>query len=138
MEAPMKTLQKRKSGLDKKFQKVSRTPASFAFFVAIHDFIEYIELDTFLAGGLSQRIKTNKELNIPNKYDHLRMIYQGVEDTHPKSDVDLGHDRYSVVRELSKIQNKDFSNSNTFWKKRDLFRRLTGEVYDRLVAYLSE
>ena len=30
--------------LDRKFQKVVTTPAGFDFFMAIHDFIEHIEL----------------------------------------------------------------------------------------------
>ncbi len=37
----MKLLEKVKSELDEKFQKVLKTSASFDFFVAIHDFIEY-------------------------------------------------------------------------------------------------
>ena len=128
----MRLLGKVKSGLDKKFQKVLKTPASFDFFVAIHDFIEHIELNPSLSDVLSRRVKSNLELNIPKKYDYLKQIYQGLEDANSKSNVDMGHTRYSVILELNRIRNKDFSESNSFWKKRELFRKLTGEIYKRL------
>lgn len=128
----MKLLGKVKSGLDKKFQKVLKTPAGFDFFVAIHDFIEYVELNSSLSDSLSRRIKSNRELNIPNKYSCLRQIYQGLEDADIKSNVDLGHARYAVLLELNRIRNKDVSESNSFWKKRELFRKLTAEIYNRL------
>ncbi len=128
----MKLAGKLKSGLDKKFQKVLKTPASFDFFVAIHDFIKYIELHSSLLNNLSSRTKLNRELNIPKKYGYLKQIYQGLEDADSKSNVDLGHTRYTVILELKKIKNKDVSESNSFWKKRELIRRLTGEIYSRL------
>lgn len=128
----MKLLGKVKSDLDEKFQKILKTPASFNFFVAIHDFIEYIELNPSLSKGLSSHIKSNKELRIPIKYGHLKRIYQGVKDVNIKSNVDLGHERYMVIVELNKIKNKDVSESNSFWKKRELFRKLTGEIYEIL------
>jgi len=134
----MKALKKRKLDLDKKFQKVLKTPASFDFFVAIHDFIKHIELNPFLSSGLSDRLKANRELDIANKYDYLRKIYQGLEDINIKSNIDLGHTRYMVIRELSQIQNKEVSESNSFWRKRELFRKLAGVVYERLNVYLSE
>ncbi|MEK7553189.1 MAG: hypothetical protein AAB504_00645, partial [Patescibacteria group bacterium] len=90
----MKLAGKLKSGLDKKFQKVLKTPASFDFFVAIHDFIKYIELHSSLLNNLSSRTKLNRELNIPKKYGYLKQIYQGLEDADSKSNVDLGHTRY--------------------------------------------
>jgi len=121
-----------KSDLDEKFQKVLKTPASFAFFVAIHDFIKHIELNSSLSDSLLSRTKPNRELNIPNKYNHLKEIYQGLEDIDTKSGADLGHVRYMVVQDLNKIRNKNFSESNSFWKKRELFRKLTGEIYERL------
>ena len=43
-----------------------------------------------------------------------------------------------VIKELSQIQNKETSESNSFWRKRELFRKLTGLVYERLNVYLSE
>ena len=128
----MSPLEKVKSGLDKKFQKVLKTPASFDFYVAIHDFIEHIELNSSLSAGLSSRLKPNRELNIPSKYNYLKQIYQGLEDVNSKPGVDLGHARYAVLIELNRIKNKEVSESNSFWKKRELFRKLTGEIYKRL------
>lgn len=133
----MKTLAKKKLDLDKKFKRVLETPASFDFFVAIHDFIEYIELNSFLAKGLSGRIKANREMDIMNKYDYLKKIYQGLEDINIKSTVDLGHSRYMVIQELSRIQNKETSESNSFWRKRESSRKLASAVYERLNVYLS-
>jgi hypothetical protein len=130
-------LKQKKSALEKKFQKVASTPASFEFFVAIHDFVGHIEANTFLMGGLSSRIKENRELDIASKYDHLKKIYQGLEDIALQSKRDLGHTRYMVIQELGKIKNADVSESNSFWRKRELFRKLTGTVYGRLSAYLG-
>jgi len=62
----------------------------------------------------------------------LKQIYQGLEDANSKSDVDLGHARYMALIELNRIRSKDVSGSNSFWKKRELFRKLTGEIYERL------
>lgn len=131
-------MEKRKLDLDKKFKKVLETPASFAFFTAIHDFVEHIKLNSFLHNGLSSRAKANQKLNIANKYDYLKKIYQGLEDINIKSGVDLGHSRYMVIQELNKIKNKELSENNSLWRKRELFRRLTGVIYERLNAYLSE
>ena len=125
-------MKKVKSDLDKKFQKVLKTPAGFDFFTAIHDFIEYIELNPSLSSKLSSRVKSNRELNIPNKYGYLKQIYQGLEDADVKTNADLGHTRYMVIQELNRIRNKDVSESNSFWKKRELFRKLTGEIYEIL------
>jgi len=134
----MKSIEKTKSGLSKKFQKILETPASFEFFMAIHDFIEYVELSPTLAGVISSRTKVNQELDILNRYGYLRQIYQGLEDVNAKSSADLGHARYGVIKELNRIQNKDVSESVSLWKKRELFRKLAGEVYTRLDTYLSE
>lgn len=134
----MNALEKRKLDLDKKFQRVLATPASFDFFVAIHDFIGHIELNSFLSKGLSDRIRANRELDIVNKYGYLKKIYQGLEDINIKSNIDLGHARYMVIRELSQIQNKEVSESNSFWRKRELSRKLTSTIYERLNAYLFE
>lgn len=128
----MKATGKVKSDLDKKFKKVLKTPASFDFFVAIHDFIAHIESHASLANGLSHRLKSNRELNIPNKYNYLKQIYQGLEDAENESDADLGHARYAVLVELNRIRNNDVSESNSFWKKRELSRKLTSEIYERL------
>lgn len=128
----MKVSRRVKSDLDKKFQKVIKAPAGFGFFVAIHDFIEHIELNTSLSDGLSSCIKLNREQGIPSKYDHLKQIYRGLEDVHNKADVDLGHVRYMMLIELNKIKDKEISGNNSFWKKRELFRKLTGEIYEKL------
>ncbi|MEK7555654.1 MAG: hypothetical protein AAB516_02465 [Patescibacteria group bacterium] len=123
---------KAKSDLNKKFQKVIKTPAGFDFFVTIHDFIKYIESNSSLSDILSRRIKSNRDLNIPNKYEYLKQIYQGIEDANTKSDIDLGHQRYIALRDLNLIRNKNFSEGNPFWKKRELSRKLIGEIYERL------
>lgn len=133
----MKSLKKIKSDLDKKFKKVMETPVSFDFFVAIHDFIEHIETNSFLVSGLSERIKANRELDIMNKYGYLKKIYQGLEDINTKSNADLGHSRYMVIQELSRIQNKETSESNSFWKKREVSRKLAATIYERLSTHVS-
>ncbi len=129
----MKLVKKTKADLDKKFQKVRDTPASFAFFKAIHDFIEYIENTPAFAESLTYRNKISRDLNIPAKYGYLHQVYQGVEDVNSKTTKDIGHARYMVVRDLARIEVNEVSESNFFWKKREVFRKLAGEVYDRLV-----
>jgi hypothetical protein len=128
----MKLSGKVQSDLDKKFQKVLKTPAGFDFFLAIHDFVEHIESNSALSSGLSPRLKPNREQNIPNKYNHLKQIYQGLEDVNGQPGVDLGHVRCMVLVDLNRIKNKDVSENNAFWKKRELFRKLTEEIYSRL------
>lgn len=128
----MKLQKKAKTDLEKKFQKVLKTPASFDFFVAIHDFVEHIESTPSLSKNLSCRIKSKPELKISNKYNYLKQIYQGLEDAKTETNADLGHTRYMVLRELNLIRNKNLSESNSFWKKREVIRRLTSEVYEGL------
>jgi hypothetical protein len=128
----MELLKKTKLDLDKKFQKVAQAPEGFGLFEAIHDFIEYIELNPAFANGLTYRTKVSRELNIPTKYGYLRQIYQGLEDADVKTNKDLGHARYTNVRDLNRIHNQEFSENNFFWRKRALFRKLAGEVYERL------
>lgn len=135
---PMKTLEKTRFDLDKRFQKVLKTPASFAFFMAIHDFIEYIELNSALSNGLSYRIKTNRDLGLQTKYGYLKQIYQGIEDTNVQSADDLGHERYVTIRDLNRIKNKETFEHNSFWRKRELFRKSTVEIYERLNLHLSK
>ena|SRR3989344_3834155 len=130
----MKLLKKTRLALDKKFQKVADAPEGFGLFEAIHDFIEHIELNPAFSDGLSYRTKANRELNIPTKYGYLRQIYQGLEDADAKTNRDLGHARYMNVRDLGRIQNQEFSESNFFWRKRQLFKKLAGEVYERLTV----
>jgi hypothetical protein len=123
--------------LDKRFQKVLQTPASFDLFVAIHDFIQHIELNQSLSNILSVRVKANQELDIPTKYNYLKQIYQGVEDINLKSTSDLGHARYAVMRDLNRIQGNDVSDSNLFWRKREVSRKLATVIYERLSSHLS-
>ncbi len=128
----MKLPGKVKSDLYEKFQKVIKAPAGFGFFMAIHDFIEHIESNSSLSRGLSSCTKLNREQKIPTKYNCLKQVYQGFEDANGKPGVDLGHARYMLIIELNKIKNKDVSGNNSFWKKRELFRKLTGEIYEKL------
>ena len=121
MKKPLKIL-KKKPNLEQKLQKMLKTPASFAFFVAVHDFVEVIEIDVALSKKLSKDLK----------YGHLKQIHRGIKDLSLKSKEDLGHERYMVINDLNKIQNKEMSESNSFWKKRELFRKLALEIYDRL------
>ncbi len=128
----MKILPKVKQGLEKKYQKVVKTPAGFDFFVAVHDFVEYIEANSTLANHVVSNAKANLELNIPNKYNYLKQIYQGLEDADTETNEDLGHTRYTTLLELKKIRNNDVSDSNSFWKKREVSRESVGEIYQRL------
>jgi hypothetical protein len=135
---PMDATKKIKTVLDTKYRKIRETPASFAFFIAIHDFVQYIEATpkfcVFLGGS-----KARRSAEIPQKkYSLLTQIYQGIEDIEVKPAKDPGHSRYSVMRELGSIRNKDVSESNTFWKKREALRKLTAEIYSTLNVYLSE
>jgi len=123
---------KTRDDLDKKFQKVLKTPASFDFFVAIHDFVKHIESNSFFVESLSNRIKANRDLKIPTKYICLKQIYQGLEDSLVRTNVDLGHTRFMILGDLKKIRSNNFSEANSFWKKRELFRKMTSEIYERL------
>jgi hypothetical protein len=129
----MKLDPKTKTSLEQKFRKVTQTSASFAFFEAIHDFIGCIELAPALSKKISRHSKMVPDLNTPAKYGYLRQIYQGIEDTKTKKSGDLGHERYSAIRDLGRIRNLELSENNFFWKKRELFRKVAGEVYLRLV-----
>lgn len=128
----MKILPKVKQGLEKKYQKVLKTPAGFDFFVAVHDFVEYIEANKPLASHVSSNAKANVALNIPNKYNYLKLIYQGLEDADADTKEDLGHTRYSVILELKKIRNNDVSESNSFWKRREVARESVNEIHNRI------
>lgn len=128
----MKSSNKVKNELDKKFQTVISTPASFDFFVAIHDFIKHIEGNSVLTNSLSPKLKPNRQQNISVKYNNLKQIYQGLEDAQSKAGVDLGHARCMVLVELNRIKANVVSDGNSFWKKRDLYRKLTEEIYGRL------
>lgn len=127
-----------KLDLDKKFRKVVKTPASFAFFTAIHDFVEHIEINSALSKSLSPRVKSNRDLGIPAKYGYLKQIYQGIEDANTYSNNDLGHDRYITICDLNRIQDGETFQNNTLWKKRETFRKLTVQIYERLDVHFSD
>lgn len=124
--------EKTKNDLNKKFEKVQKTPASFDFFVAIHDFIEFIESNSALRNNLSKATSPNKEMKIPTKYSYLKQIYQGLEDVNGSTNADLGHVRYMVMVDLKKIRENNLSDTNSFWNKRELIRKFSGEIYERL------
>lgn len=128
----MTPVEKTKMDLTKKYEKVLGTPASFAFFEAIHDFVACVESQPVLVKSLSDRLKANQELNIGKKYLFLKQVYQGFEDIAIQSKKDLGHDRYSVIRDLNRIKNKETTDTNAFWKRRELLRNSTGDIYRRL------
>lgn len=128
----MKISPKVKDELDKKFQAVLKTPASFDFFVAIHDFVGHIEANLVLVNSLSSKSKPNRQQNISVKYNNLKQIYQGLEDAQGKTGGDLGHARCMVLVELNRIKGNEVSDGNSFWKKRELYRKLTEEIYCRL------
>jgi hypothetical protein len=134
----MKDAKQIQSTLDKKIKKVRETPENFAFFVSLHDFVEYIEsipsFATFFAGAK----KGSRAKEIPLKYSILKQVYQGIEDIDIRTTDDLGHDRFVAIRELGLIRNNTFSENNSFWKKRELFRKLTGEIHQTLRSYLLE
>jgi len=134
MHTSMQLVKKAKLDLEKKFQKVVQAPEGFDLFKAIHDFIEHIETNPAFVSNLSASSKINRELNIKTKYGYLRQVYQGLEDAAVKTDKDLGHARYMNVRDLGRIQNHELSETNFFWRKRAVFKKLAGEVYERLTA----
>src|SRR5581483_1678879 len=126
-----------RSALTSKFERVKNTPAGFDFFVSIHDFIQYIEstpsFDVFLKGEKAARRK-----EMPIKYFVLRQIYQGIEDVDVVTKNDLGHDRYVAIRELGLIRKQETSESNSLWKRREMARKLIGEIYKTLDAHLLQ
>jgi hypothetical protein len=130
----MKSLKKDK--LDEKFKKVMNTPASFAFFVAIHEFIEYIERDRVLSRHFSSKSRASENADLLYKYTHLKRIHQGLKDIKIKTGEDLGHVRLTTVRDLNRIRNKETKDSNLFWEKRESFRKQATEIYERLNATL--
>jgi hypothetical protein len=134
----MKPSEKIKLVLDKKLKVVRDTPASFTFFVSLHDFVEYIESIPTFAVFFGEMKKGSRAAELSPKYFVMKQVYQGIEDIDLRTADDLGHDRYVAIRELSSIRNKDFSENNTFWKRRELLRKVAGEVHKTLNGYLVE
>ena len=127
-----------KSVLDKKLKKVRETPASFPFFVSLHDFVQYVESTPSFAVFFSGTKKGSRASELSLKYPVLKQVYQGIEDIDIRTTDDLGHDRYVAIRELNLIRKKDLSENNSFWKRRELLRKVAGEVHRTLQSYLSE
>ena len=134
MAAPSEKI---KLALDRKLKEVRETPASFTFFVSLHDFVEYIESTPKFAIFFSGK-KGSRASELSAKYSIMKQIYQGIEDIDIRTTDDLGHDRYVAIRELSLIRKKDLSENNSFWKRRELLRKLAGEIHAILYSYLSE
>ncbi len=124
--------------LDRKIKEVRETPASFPFFVSLHDFVEYIESTPKFAVFFSSAKRGGRAKELSAKYAIMKQIYQGIEDLDVRTTNDLGHDRYVAIRDLSLIRKKEVSENNSFWKQRELLRKLAGEIHETLYGYLSE
>jgi hypothetical protein len=134
----MVSAKKIKLVLDRKLKKVRETPASFTFFVSLHDFVQYIESTPSFAVFFSGTKKGSRASEISPKYSVLREVYQGIEDIDVRTTNDLGHNRYVAIRDLSLIRNNDVSENNSFWKRRELLRKVAGEIHQTMYSYLSE
>lgn len=135
---PMTNPKKTKLVLSQKFEKIKETPASFAFFVSIHNFIKFIESTPSFNIVLKKAGTASRDRELPLKYFLLKEIHQGIEDLDRKTTEDLGHNRYIVIRELNLIRNNDTSDSNSFWKRREVLRKIAGETYKVLADHLSQ
>lgn len=138
MLKPMISDEKIRSILDQKIKVVRETPAGFTFFVSLHDFVEYIESTPTFAVFFSGTKKGSRAKELSAKYAVLRQIYQGVEDIDVRTDSDLGHDRYAAIRDLGLIRSKNVSENNSFWRQREILRKLAGDIHKTLHGYLSE
>lgn len=117
----MQSSSKESLELKRRFDLLMNTPASFDFFLAIHDFVEQIE-----------RHSAFPRLKLTAKYVQLKQIYQGLEDSAIKTDSDLGHDRYMMIQDLLRIKQRDVSDSNPIWKKRDVLRTICADTHGLL------
>jgi len=133
----MKDAKQIQSMLDKKLKKVRETPENFSLFVSLHDFVGYIESTPSFA-TFFDNAKRGRAKELPVKYSVLKQVYQGIEDIDIKTTDDLGHDRFVAIRELGLIRANNLSENNSFWKKRELFRKLTNEIHQTLRSYLVE
>lgn len=134
----MTAAEKVKSVLDRKLKEVRETPASFPFFVSLHDFVQYIESTPSFAVFFSGVKRGSRASELSPKYFVMKQVYQGIEDIDVRTTDDLGHDRYVAIRELNLIRKKDVSENNSFWKRRELLRKVAGETHRTLQSYLSE
>jgi hypothetical protein len=133
----MKTAGNTQTMLDKRFKEVNDAPAGFDFFVSLHNFVGFIEAAPSFAAFFAGAKRGSRAAEIPPKYSVMKQIYQGIEDINAPQNGDIGHDRYTAVRELSAIKKKDVSDSNGFWKRREALRKLAGEIHVTLSAHLS-
>jgi hypothetical protein len=124
--------------LDQKLKEVHETPAGFTFFVSLHDFVEYIEATPSFKVFFSGTKKGSRAKELSAKYAMMKQIYQGIEDIDVRTADDLGHDRFVAIRDLSLIREKNVSENNSFWKQRELLRKLAGEIHGTLCGYLLE
>ncbi len=134
----MASATKTKLALDQKYGKVSETPASYRFFVTLHDFVEYVESTPSFGVFFSDGKKGKRAAEISPKYAVLKQVYQGIEDIDIRTTDDLGHDRYVAIRELGLIRKNDLSENNSFWKRREALRKLAGEIHKTLQGFLAE
>ena len=134
----MAPAEKIKLALNRKLKKVRETPASFTFFVSIHDFVQYVESTPSFKVFFSGVKKGSRASEIPSKYSVLKEIYQGIEDIDIKATNDLGHNRYVAIRDLNFIRNNNFSDNNSFWKHREILRKVACDTHQAIYNYLSE
>ena len=135
MRTCMELFKKAKLELDARFRRISEAPEGFGLFKAIHDLVEYIDLNPALSNslfGTSTGARSSRKARVPEKYSYLWQIYQGLEDSGIKTNEDIGHVRLVNVRDLNRIQNNELSENNFFWKKRELFRKLAVEIHEKL------
>jgi hypothetical protein len=129
---------KTKSALDRKLEEIRETPASFTFFVSLHDFVEYIESTASFAVFFSGTKKGSRAKEISLRYAILKQVYQGIEDLDVNTNADLGHDRNVAIRDLALIRSNNVSENNSFWKRRELLRKIATETHATLNSYLAE
>lgn len=134
----MKSAKKIQLALDRKLKEVRETPASFVFFISLHDFVQYVESTPSFDIFFDSAKKGNRSAEISPKYSILKQIYQGIEDIDVRTNKDLGHDRYVAIRELSSIRKNDVSDNNSFWKRRESLRNAVGEIHGTLHNYLAK
>jgi hypothetical protein len=129
---------KTKSALDRKLKEIRETPASFTFFISLHDFVEYIESTPSFAVFFNGTKKGSRAKEISLRYAILKQVYQGIEDLDVQTTADLGHDRNVAIRDLTLIRANNVSENNSFWKRRELLRKIAAETHATLDSYLAE
>jgi hypothetical protein len=100
--------------------------------------VQYIESTPTFAVFFSSAKKGSRAKELSSKYFVMQQVYQGIEDINVHTTSDLGHDRYVAIHELSSIKRGDLSENNSFWKRRELLRKVAVETHATLSLYLSE